>query len=229
MSLLEPSPALTLQDYLAIEERTGVRHEWVNGAAYAMSGGSAEHSAIKTNLTGAMVARLKGGPCRAADSDQRVHVLATGSSFYADLVVVCGQYAFASEDPQAVTNPTVLVEVLSGSTEDYDRATDYRDSSPSGRRRSLRSLPRLRRGWTSASAAPLGRVQHYRRIDTLRAYVLVSQDEQRVEIRERVEGGWLVREVLEGELAIPSLGVSVPFEELYDVSGIRDGVIPKAT
>lgn len=189
MALPEPVPAVTLEDYLAIEQRTGVRHEWINGVAYAMAGGSAEHSAIKTNLTGLVYLGLRGGPCRAADSDQRIHVVDTGSSFYADLVVVCGGFEFASADEQAVTNPTVLFEVLSESTADHDRGTKF---------------------------------QHYRRIPTLKAYVLISQDEQRAEIRERVEDGWLVREYTEGELVVAALGVSEPFDELYDLSGVRE-------
>lgn len=196
MALLDPQPALTLHDYLAIEERSGVRHEWINGVAYAMAGGSAEHAAIKTNLTGLLFMRLRGGPCRAADSDQRVHVPETGSSFYADLAVVCGEFEFASDDEHAVTNPVVLFEVLSDNTEAHDRGTKF---------------------------------QHYRRIASLQAYVLISQDEQRVEIRERVAEGWLVREVTEGEVELTALGVSVPFDELYELSGIRDGTVPRAT
>ena len=169
------------------------RHEWVNGVAYAMSGGTAEYSAIKTNITVSFGSRLRGGPCRVADSDQRMHVLETGSSFYADLVVVCGGYVFASDDDNALTNPVVIVEVLSPSTEDYDRGTKF---------------------------------QHYRRMASLREFVLVSQHERRVEVRRRIKEGWLVFEITEGELELSSLDISVPLGEMYDLVGVRDEARP---
>ena len=195
MALPDPAPQITLEQYLALERQSDQRHEWVNGVAYAMAGGSAEHSAIKTNLTVAVGFRLRGGPGRAGDSDQRVHVPATTSSFYADLIVVCGGFAFASDDEHAVTNPTVIIEVLSESTADYDRGTKF---------------------------------QHYRRLPSLQEVVLVSQDEQRVEIRQRVEEGWLVREITEGPLHLASIDVRMPFEEIFDLSGVRDEPLPRA-
>ncbi len=125
MALPGPSPAVTLEDYLELERATGLRHEWINGMAYAMAGGSAEHSRIKTNLVLAIGRQLEGSECHVADSDQRIRVEMTGATLYADAAVIRGPYTYASDDPQAVTNPRIVVEVLSSTTEDYDRGTKF--------------------------------------------------------------------------------------------------------
>ena len=183
--------ALSPLELRALEEETDTRHELINGVAYAMSGGSPRHARIKTNLLLAVGTRLAGSDCRAADSDQKVRVPATGGGFYADLTVICGAYIFDTDDDYAVVNPTTLFEVLSASTQDHDRGTKF---------------------------------QHYRRLESLREYVLVSQDEARVEVRRRVEGGWFVFEITEGEVQLQSLAISIPLDELYDFAGMGDGV-----
>lgn len=119
----KPPHPLTPTDLRELEERTGVRHELIGGVPHAMSGGSPEHSRIKTNLVAAMVYGLRGSDCRVADSDQRIRVEMTGGSFYADLTVVCGLFTHADIDDHAVTNPSVIVEVVSPSTEAHDRGT----------------------------------------------------------------------------------------------------------
>jgi Uma2 family endonuclease len=120
-----PRRALSYADYVREAPDWDEKHEWVNGEAYAMSGGSARHAAVTLNAAVALANRLRGTPCRATSSDQRVHVPATGAALYPDVTVVCGPYAYADHDPHAVTNPTVLVEVLSPSTSDYDQGAKF--------------------------------------------------------------------------------------------------------
>lgn len=110
-------------EYLALEDESGVRHEFLNGEVWAMAGGSPEHSAIKVNVVASLRAALSGQPCRVFDSDLRVRVLETGLGTYPDASVVCEQLELDPEDRRGhtVTNPKVLVEVLSPSTEAYDR------------------------------------------------------------------------------------------------------------
>ncbi len=126
MDEADESPrSLTPTELRELEERTGVRHELIDGVPHAMSGGSPEHSRIKTNLVAAMVDALRGSDCRVADSDQRLHVEMTGGSFYADLSVVCGLFSYAEDDDYAVTNPSIIVEVVSPGTEAHDRGTKF--------------------------------------------------------------------------------------------------------
>jgi Uma2 family endonuclease len=111
----------TVEQYRIIEEDAGVRHEFLDGEIYAMAGGTPEHAAMSATVIGELHAQLRAGRCRVQTSDARVRVQATGLITYPDVSVVCGPVERDSEDPQGVTNPTVIVEVLSPSTEDYDR------------------------------------------------------------------------------------------------------------
>jgi Uma2 family endonuclease len=180
--------AMSVDEYRTLEREADARHEFINGEAYAMAGGTAEHACIQANVTGALWTRLRGKPCRPSSNDQKVFVPETGSYLYADLTVVCGGFEYHPADENAVTNPRVLVEVLSESTADYDRGTKF---------------------------------QHYKRLQSLAEYVLVSQDEQRVEVRQRVEEGWLIREVTEGAVHLASLDLDIPLDEIYDLEGVR--------
>ena len=128
-------PRLTLAEYVAREAESDVRHEFVHGEVYAMAGGSPRHAAITMNVGGALIARLRGTACRPTSGDQRLYIPRTGCMFYADVVVVCGDYLMADADPRALTNPTLIIEVLSRSTADHDRGTKYEH---------YRTLPSLR-------------------------------------------------------------------------------------
>jgi Uma2 family endonuclease len=121
----EPRRQLSYEDYVRESPRWDVKHEWVNGVAYAMAGGSPHHNAVTLNVAIALGALLRGRPCRPTSPDQRVHVETTGASLYPDVIVVCGPFEYASTDPDAVTNPTVVVEVLSPSTRDYDQGAKF--------------------------------------------------------------------------------------------------------
>lgn len=116
---------MTHAEYVAFEIAACERHEFVNGEVYAMAGGSRAHAQLIMNLTLSLGPQLAGRPCRPTHSSLRFHVEASGSTFYPDLGVVCGDFEGTDSDPHAVTNPTVLFEVLSPSTADYDRGAKF--------------------------------------------------------------------------------------------------------
>lgn len=123
-----PSPApgrASYAEYLRGEEGSDVRHEYIDGAVLAMAGGSGAHACLKANLTVTLGAALRGRPCRVRDVDQRVRVVATGLATYPDLSVVCGPRVPDVEDAHALTNPTLLAEVLSPGTAGYDRGEKF--------------------------------------------------------------------------------------------------------
>jgi Uma2 family endonuclease len=120
---------MTRAEYLAQELVSDTKHEFVNGEAFAMSGGTPEHSALAARLIVRLGAALSGRPCQVFTSDLRVFVPATGGSFYPDVSVVCGRLELVPDDAHAYTNPVLLVEVLSPNTEADDRgakASHYR-------------------------------------------------------------------------------------------------------
>lgn len=107
-------------DYLELERRSDVRHEYLGGEIYAMAGGTRDHA----YLAGRVIALLSGAlppGCRVGSSDLKVCIEATGLYTYPDAAVVCGPDQVDARDPHAVTNPVVLVEITSNGTEDYDR------------------------------------------------------------------------------------------------------------
>ncbi len=114
---------LTFDDYLQIEEDSGTKHEFMQGQVFAMSGGTPAHARITMNVGGLLRDALSGKPRGVFSPDLRVRVLATGLGTYADLTVICGPIELDPADKKGHTalNPRVLVEVLSPSTEDYDR------------------------------------------------------------------------------------------------------------
>jgi len=120
---------LTYAEYLALESGADLRHEFVSGEVYAMAGGTPEHGAVTAALARDLGEALRGRPCRVYSSDVRVRVRETGLATYPDLSVVCGRLETDAEDPDAILNPALLAEVLSPSTEAWDRggkAAHYR-------------------------------------------------------------------------------------------------------
>jgi Uma2 family endonuclease len=120
---------MTLDEYVAAEATADVRHEYLRGEIYAMAGGSLEHAALASALARDVGTALRGKPCRVYSADARVRVEATDMATYPDLSVVCGELQRAATDERAMLNPTVVFEVLSDSTEAYDRgakASHYR-------------------------------------------------------------------------------------------------------
>lgn len=111
----------TLEDYLGVEEMSGVRHELVDGQIFAMAGGTPEHAALAASAVVLLGSKLRGKPCRPYSGNLRIRVLATGLATYPDAAVICGEPARDPSSVTHVTNPTVVIEVLSPSTEAYDR------------------------------------------------------------------------------------------------------------
>jgi Uma2 family endonuclease len=106
---------------LSVEEMSAVRHEFVDGQIFAMAGGTPEHAALSAAVLVVLGGKLLGGRCRPYSADLRIRVLATGLATYPDAAVICGEPSRDPSSPTHVTNPTVVVEVLSTSTEEYDR------------------------------------------------------------------------------------------------------------
>ena len=179
-----PKAHLSVEEYLALEQSTGERHEYVNGEAWAMAGGTGAHSDVKVNLASLLRTALQGRTCRPRDSDFKIYVPETGLATYPDLSVFCGPVIQSVEVPHAGTNPTLLAEVLSPSTEGWDRG---------------------------------GKFAHYRRLPSLKYYLMVSLDPRRVELYTREDdGSWRLTEHGPGStVALSALGVSLEVDALF--------------
>ena len=186
MGLPQRAARLTPAEYLKIERAAEIRHEYFNGEMFAMSGGSPHHSLIKMNAGGELRTQLKGRPCTAFDSDLRIQISPTGLYTYPDISVVCGELEFDDDQRDTVLNPTLLVEVLSDSTEAYDRGKKF---------------------------------EHYRRIDSLREYVLISQKSPTIERYLRnPDHTWTLTAVigLDASIHLPTIDVTLSLAEVYD-------------
>ena len=117
----QAQPLLTPAQYLEAERRAEFRHEYYNGHIYAMSGGLYQHGQIIGNLTTELNNALKTRPCSVVPNDLRLRVSPDGLYTYPDVVVVCGDPRFADDRRDTILNPALIVEVLSPSTEAYDR------------------------------------------------------------------------------------------------------------
>ena len=130
MAVSAAQTRLTPEEYIAFERKflpdsEIVRHEYVNGELIAMSGASREHNLITINVSTALHTRLRGSRCETYANDMRVSAPATASYFYPDVVVVCEEPRFENEVFDILLNPLILVEVLSPSTEAYDRGEKF--------------------------------------------------------------------------------------------------------
>ncbi|MGH7467657.1 MAG: Uma2 family endonuclease [Longimicrobiales bacterium] len=113
-------PLITPAEYLEAERRAETKSEYLAGQVYAMTGASMRHNLIVANLVSSLHAQLKGRLCSVLPSDMRLHV-PTGLYTYPDVTVVCGTPQLEDEHLDTLLNPTLLIEVLSDSTERYDR------------------------------------------------------------------------------------------------------------
>jgi Uma2 family endonuclease len=120
----QPKTYLTPEEYLAAERRNEYRSEYIDGEMVAMTGASRKHNLIAVNITREISRQLKGRPCEAYASGMRVRIPARGYT-YPDLVVVCGEPRFEDDHLDTLLNPTVIIEVLSDSTERYDRGRKF--------------------------------------------------------------------------------------------------------
>lgn len=127
------TPSLyTIDEYLAIERQSEERYEYLDGQIFAMAGESIAHGEICANLAGLLHPQLRGTPCRMRVKDTKIHSGPTsrpsstkGLFSYPDLVVICGELQFHDEHQDVVMNPTVIIEVLSESTESFDRGEKF--------------------------------------------------------------------------------------------------------
>ena len=121
-----PKRKLTAAEYLAIEAAAASKSEFYNGEMFAMSGASRAHNEVKENLSIELGSRLKGGRCRTYSADMRVKVSRTGLYTYPDVLIVCGPPEVESvKGVETLLNPQVVIEILSDSTERYDRGAKF--------------------------------------------------------------------------------------------------------
>ncbi|MBL8921177.1 MAG: Uma2 family endonuclease [Myxococcaceae bacterium] len=119
------NPFTSYPDYLAQERASAHKHEYLRGDVWAMAGGTPEPGRLAMSMGAVLRAALKGKPCVVYSSDVRVRIEATDRSTYPDASVVCGPEQHASDDAEAITNPVVLIEVLSPNTERSDRGEKF--------------------------------------------------------------------------------------------------------
>lgn len=174
---------LSHADYLALEATAAVKHEYLRGEVWAMAGGTPEHGRLQASLIREIGNALAGRPCVVMTSDVRVRVDATDRTTYPDLFVVCGPRRTSPTDPNAIVNPTLIVEVLSEGTELDDRGEKF---------------------------------AHYRRLDSLIEYVLVSQSKPLVEVFRRSPEGWVLSEAGAGaSIALRSIDAALDVDAVY--------------
>ncbi len=130
-----PEPRMTEEEYLAFERASDIKHEFFAGEIFAMSGASRAHNLICTNTVSALRPQLRGRPCEIYANDMRVKVSSTGLYTYPDIVAVCGEVRLDDSHFDTLLNPTLIIEVLSASTADYDYGRKFKH---------YRELPSLR-------------------------------------------------------------------------------------
>lgn len=113
------------KEYLEQERASSEKNEYFNGEIFAMAGASRRHNLISGNIFAALHSQLRKRPCEVYPSDMRVKIRKTGLYTYPDVVVVCGKPQFEDSDKDVLLNPTVLLEVLSPTTEAYDRGDKF--------------------------------------------------------------------------------------------------------
>lgn len=124
MSALPEIP-WTGKDYLAFERKSDEKHEFVDGVVYAMTGASERHNLVITNVVASLHGQVRQRPCRVYPSDMRVKIVETGIYTYPDISIVCEPPRFEDDGRDTLLNPVVLIEVLSPSTENYDRGKKF--------------------------------------------------------------------------------------------------------
>jgi len=176
---------LSPAEYLEIERHSEIKHEYINGRMYALPGASEPHIDISLNIVGALRAQMRGRPCKAWAMDMRVNINPTGRYTYPDVVAVCGERRFEDSEVDTLLNPTVIVEVLSDSTQSYDRGEKF---------------------------------DHYRKIESLREYVLVAQNSMRIDHYALRDGQWVFSALTAAEerLSLSSIGCEVGLAEIYE-------------
>lgn len=180
-----PKPKYTPEQYLSIERAAEFRSEFYRGEMFAMVGASREHNLISLNIAAEIRSQFGGRPCEVYQSDMRVKVNSTGLYTYPDVVATCDQPRFEDTQVDTLLNPKVVVEVLSPSTELWDRGKKF---------------------------------EHYRTVESLREYVLISQDHVLVErFTRNEEGQWALLDyrTLNDILVLDSISCQIKLSEVY--------------
>lgn len=178
-------PRMTEAEYLAFEAESEGKHEYSRGRVYAMTGAMIWHNTIVMNVGTQLNIQLAARDCTVTSSDTRVHIARKHAYRYPNVTVFCGAPAYLDERRDTITNPAVLVEVLSPGSALIDRNEKLRE---------------------------------YTQIESLHAYLLVAQDEARVERYLRHESGeWLYSVVsgLDGEVVLPALDCVLALSLIY--------------
>jgi Uma2 family endonuclease len=174
----------TVEEYLAFDRTSEEKHEYYAGEIFAMTGASRRHNLIVMNTGTSLNSQLAQRPCEVYPSDMRVKVSALKYT-YPDVSVVCGEPRFIDGEFDTLLNPTLIVEVLSDSTEDYDRGKKFK---------------------------------HYIGIESLKEYVLIAQDEMRVDhyIRQP-NGDWLLSYATTADaiIQLPTIGCTLNIADIY--------------
>ena len=183
-----PQTSYSPQEYLIRERQADYRSEYVNGGVFAMSGASREHNFITGNVYAEIHTQFRGKPCEVYVTDMRVKVHFTGMYTYPDVVAVCGGSSFEDGQVDTLVNPTVIVEVLSPSTEAYDRGEKFTHY------RRLQSLQEY-----VLVAQDKVRIEHFARLNG-------------------DSGQWVLTEISDpnGTLHLPSIGCHLALRDIYD-------------
>ncbi len=174
------------EEYLEIEAAADYKSEYYQGEIFAMSGGSPKHSRICVNLNWAIREATRNKDCGGFESNMKLEIAEADSYVYPDLMVVCGEVRLAENTTDVITNPVLIIEVLSPGTESFDRGKKF---------------------------------EYYRTVESLKEYVLVSQDKPRIEVFFRQDKNVWQRTVFEGldkTVVFQSLDYEVALEEIYD-------------
>jgi Uma2 family endonuclease len=185
--------SFTEVEYLALERASETKHEFVAGMIVAMAGARPPHNVIAANTTIALGGLVGSLDCVVMTSDQRVHVPTTRLYAYPDVTVACGERRYDDGDPPSLLNPTVLVEVTSDTTEDYDRGTKFLH---------YQGIDSLRE-YVVISHRDL-RVFHHRRLDTGQWLLTELAGEDAI-------------------VELPTLGGTIPLRSLYAKVQLSEG------
>ncbi len=127
MAVPKKKPKFTFEEYLALEEKAANKSEYYQGDIFSIPSGTPEHSLISSNISREMGNALKGKPCLVYDSNLKVRIDAADVASYPDVLVICGEREHFADRKDIVTNPTLIVEVLSEGTAGYDRGTKFQN------------------------------------------------------------------------------------------------------
>lgn len=183
---INPQSKLTPAEYLAFERlQSDAKHEYHEGEILAMTGASREHHRVVSNVMGMLYNQLRGRPCDHYSGDMRVKIPATGRYLYPDMTALCDEPQFEDGELDTLLNPSVIIEVLSDTTEAYDRGAKF---------------------------------DHYRSIDSLQVYVLISQDKPQIEIFQRQNNHWLlsVAKGLEASVRLEVIDCELVLADVYE-------------